>query len=145
MGADLGAFLAVFGAAVDGNLATWSIGGPDPRVSTPLNLLGQPQGISGSHNKYEADASPTRGDLYVYGILFTLSIIFFHANAYSLGQDYELIVSRFQRLYDLGKAKDDYNLQTLTDLRAIVFQESIDTNPYFFNGPFPGLLGMICT
>jgi hypothetical protein len=43
----------------------------------------------------------------------------------------------------LGKAKDDYNLQTLTDLRAIVFQESIDTNPYFFNGPFPGLLGML--
>jgi hypothetical protein len=123
MSRDLGAFLAIYGAAVDGNLATWSIGGPDPRVSIPLNLLGQPQGISGSHNKYEADASPTRGDLYVYG------------------QDYELIVSRFQRLYDLGKAKDDYNLQTLTDLRAIVFQESIDTNPYFFNGPFPGLLG----
>jgi hypothetical protein len=123
MGRDLGTFLSVYGAAVDGNLLTWSIGGPDPRVQIPLNLLGEPQGISGSHNKYEADASPTRGDLYVYG------------------NDYELVVSRFQRLYDLGKAKDDYNLQTLTDLRAIVFQESIDTNPYFFNGPFPGLLG----
>jgi hypothetical protein len=80
-------------------------------------------------------------EIFTFMVLFTLSVISFHANAYSLGQDYELIVSRFQRLYDLGKAKDDYNLQTLTDLRAIVFQESIDTNPYFFNGPFPGLLG----
>jgi hypothetical protein len=84
-------------------------------------------------------------EIFTFMVLFTLSVISFHANTYSLGQDYELIVSRFQRLYDLGKAKDDYNLQTLTDLRAIVFQESIDTNPYFFNGPFPGLLGMICT
>jgi hypothetical protein len=69
MGRDLGAFLSVFGGAVDGNVATWSIGGPDPRVSVPLNLLGEPMGISGSHNKYEADASPTRGDLFVYGMV----------------------------------------------------------------------------
>jgi hypothetical protein len=124
MGRDLGAFLAIFGAAVDGNVASWSIGGPDPRVSIPLNLLGQPMGISGSHNKYESDNSPTRGDLYVEG------------------NDYKLVLKRWQRLYDSGKAKDDYNLQTLTDVRAAGFQESIDTNPYFFNGPFPGVLGM---
>jgi hypothetical protein len=123
MGRDLGAFLAIFGAAVDGNAVSWSIGGPDPRVSIPLNLLGQPMGISGSHNKYESDNSPTRGDLYVEG------------------NDYKLVLKRFQRLYDAGKAKDDYNLQTLTDVRAVGFQESIDTNPYFFNGPFPGVLG----
>jgi len=122
MGRDLGAFLAIFGAAVDGNAVSWSIGGPDPRVSIPLNLLGQPMGISGSHNKYESDNSPTRGDLYVEG------------------NDYKLVLKRFQRLYDAGKAKDDYNLQTLTDVRAVGFQESIDTNPYFFNGPFPGVL-----
>jgi len=122
MGRDLGGFLAVFGAAVDGNVASWSIGGPDPRVSIPLNLLGQPMGISGSHNKYEGDNSPTRGDLFVEG------------------NDYKLVLKRFQRLYDAGKAKDDYNLQTLTDVRAVGFQESIDTNPYFFNGPFTGVL-----
>lgn len=80
MGVDLSTFLAVYGSVFDGNLYSWSIGGPDDRVSIPLNLLGQPQGISGSHNKYEGDASPTRGDLYVYG------------------QDYDLILSRFQRL-----------------------------------------------
>jgi hypothetical protein len=114
MGVDLSTFLAVYGAAVDGNLLTWSIGGPDARVSIPLNLLGQPQGISGSHNKYEGDASPTRGDLYV------------------TGNDYDLVLSRFQSLYDAGKAKDEYDLQVLTDNRGKKFQESIDTNPYFW-------------
>ena len=57
MGVDLSTFLAVYGSVFDGNLYSWSIGGPDDRVSIPLNLLGQPQGISGSHNKYEGDAS----------------------------------------------------------------------------------------
>jgi hypothetical protein len=111
MGVDLSTFLAVYGSVFDGNLYSWSIGGPDDRVSIPLNLLGQPQGISGSHNKYEGDASPTRGDLYVYG------------------QDYDLILSRFQRLYDAGKAKNEYD-----------FQESLNTNPYFFNAPFAGVI-----
>ena len=122
MGADLAAFLAVYGSVVDGNLYSWSIGGPDDCVSIPLNLLGQPQGISGSHNKYEGDASPTRGDLYV------------------TGNDYDLVLSRFQRLYDAGKAKDDYDLQLLTDQRNVAFQESLHTNPYFFNAPFAGVI-----
>jgi hypothetical protein len=122
MGVDLSTFLAVYGAAVDGNLLSWSIGGPDSRVSIPLNLLGQPQGISGSHNKYEGDASPTRGDLYV------------------TGNDYDLVLSRFQSLYDAGKAKDEYDLQLLTDNRHEKFQESLNTNPYFFNAPFAGVI-----
>lgn len=57
MGADLAAFLAIYGAIFDGDLTSWSIGGPDSRVGvpllgTPLGLVGTPQGISGSHNKY---------------------------------------------------------------------------------------------
>lgn len=64
MGRDLGGFLAIYGALVDGNLAKWSIGGPTPAVPSALGLLGTPTGISGSHNKYEGDASPTRPDLY---------------------------------------------------------------------------------
>ena len=122
MGVDLSTFLAVYGSVFDGNLYSWSIGGPDDRVSIPLNLLGEPQGISGSHNKYEGDASPTRGDLYVYG------------------NDYDLVLSRFQRLYDAGKAKNEYDLQLLTDLRHVSFQESLNTNPYFFNAPFAGVI-----
>lgn len=122
MGVDLSTFLAVYGSAVDGNLVSWSIGGPDSRVSIPLNLLGQPQGISGSHNKYEGDASPTRGDLYV------------------TGQDYDLILERFQSLYDRGKAQDNYDLQVITDQRHYQFQNSIHNNPYFFNAPFAGVI-----
>lgn len=64
MGKDLGGFLAVYGALIDGDLTQWSIGGPTAYVPATLGLLGTPQGISGSHNKYESDVSPTRPDLY---------------------------------------------------------------------------------
>ncbi|TIA01377.1 Cloroperoxidase [Aureobasidium pullulans] len=121
MGADLALILAVYGAAIDGNLVSWSIGGPTPNVPS-INLLGQPQGISGSHNKYEGDASPTRGDLYIDG------------------QDYMLKMENFQALYDAGKAADNYDLQLLTDRRAARFKQNIETNPYFFNAPFSGII-----
>jgi hypothetical protein len=68
MSLDLGGFLAIYGAIFDGNLLGYSIGGPTPNNQLPLgnllSLTGVPQGLSGSHNKYEADTSPTRGDLY---------------------------------------------------------------------------------
>lgn len=72
MGLDLATFLSTYGTVMDGNPLGvppgWSIGGPP--TNTGLlggivgGLLGTPQGISGSHNKYETDSSPTRGDLY---------------------------------------------------------------------------------
>jgi hypothetical protein len=105
-----------------GNLLSFSIGGPDSRVST-LGLLGQPQGLSGSHNKFEGDASPTRRDLYV------------------TGNNIDLDVQRFQDLYDLGKEKDSYELQLLTDQRYALHQASIHENPYYFNPPFSGIVG----
>ncbi|KAK5118162.1 hypothetical protein LTR85_008142 [Meristemomyces frigidus] len=120
MAVDMSSILAVYGAVFDGDLLEWSIGGPDSLVSL-LGLLGEPQGISGSHNKYEGDGSPTRGDLY-------------HGN------DYLLQMSQFQALYDLGKADDIYDIQLLTDYRATRFQEGINNNPYFFNGPFSGVI-----
>ena len=65
MGLDLATFLAVYGAIFDGDLTSWSIGGPPPSsLLSSVGLLNTPQGISGSHNKYEADVSPTRPDLY---------------------------------------------------------------------------------
>ena len=121
MGVDLSTFLAVYGAVFDGDLTEWSIGGPSGLVSL-LGLLGEPQGISGSHNKYEGDVSPTRGDLYQYG------------------NDYLLQLSQFQALYDLGKTDDNYDLTLLTAYRATRFQESISQNPYFFNAPFSGVV-----
>lgn len=109
MGVDLGTILAVYGAAVDGNGLEWSIGGPTSNVPS-LSLLGQPQGISGSHNKYEGDVSPTRGDLYLDG------------------QDYLLKMENFQALYDAGKADDNYDLALLTQRRVERFQQNVDEN-----------------
>ena len=55
MAPDLGAFLSIYGAVVDGTLTQWSIGG-------------QPHtGILGSHNNYESDSSPLKSDLNQYG------------------------------------------------------------------------------
>jgi hypothetical protein len=65
MGTDLATFLAVYGAVFDGDLTSWSIGGPPTSgLLSSVGLLGVSQGISGSHNKYESDVSPTRPDLY---------------------------------------------------------------------------------
>lgn len=79
MGTDIATFLAIYGSIIDGNGLSWSIGmfvvemmgwklifasgGPSSALPS-VGLLSQPQGISGSHNKYESDASPTRPDLY---------------------------------------------------------------------------------
>ena len=64
-GPDLAFFLATLGSVQAGDGNYFSIGGP-PNQSLPVagGLLGQPQGISNSHNRFEGDASPARGDLY---------------------------------------------------------------------------------
>lgn len=124
MGADLATFRSVYGAVIDGDLTSWSIGGAPPGgVLSSLGLLSQPGGISNSHNKYESDVSPTRGDLYEYG------------------NDYSLVMSQFEALFSQqpDAATANYNLSVLTNFRARQFQESISTNPYFFNGPFFGV------
>lgn len=70
MGLDLGGFLAVYGTVFDGNAVSltpgYSIGGPTSSENIlGLGILQTPSGLSGSHNNYESDTSPTRGDLYV--------------------------------------------------------------------------------
>lgn len=70
MGHDLGAFLSVYSGVMSGDITSLSIGGPKPlglvgSLGSTLGLLGTPQGLSKSHNRFEADASPFRADLYV--------------------------------------------------------------------------------
>lgn len=91
MSADLSGFLTVLGGALDGDGLSWSIGGPSEANSGIAlgGLLGVPQGISGSHNKYESDVSPGRGDLYLKGNDFTLQM------------------DQYQQLYDAGQANGD--------------------------------------
>ncbi|PVH72679.1 Cloroperoxidase [Cadophora sp. DSE1049] len=125
MSADLSGFLTVLGGTIDGDGLTWSIGGPS-KANSAIGLgglLGIPQGLSGSHNKYESDASPGRGDLYLDGNDFTLQM------------------DQYQQLYDAGQANgDNYDLPLLTDFRSQRFDHSAQNNPYFFNGPFTGVL-----
>ena len=103
MAPDLGTFLAVYGAVVDGTLTQWSIGG-------------QPHtGILGSHNNYEADSSPLKSDLNQYGT------------------NTKLVMSQFKTLYDMqpDASTANYNLEVLREFRGKRYQESIDKNPYF--------------
>ncbi|GAB7336688.1 hypothetical protein MBLNU13_g10359t1 [Cladosporium sp. NU13] len=118
---DFATFLAVYPSVTSGDLLSFSIGGPGSRVSK-LGLLGQPQGLSGLHKKFEGDSSPTRGDLYL------------------TGNNFDLDMERFQQLYDAGKKKDNYDLQLLTDQRYAQCQASIRENPYFVNAPFSGIV-----
>lgn len=78
--------------------------------------------MSGSHNKYETDTSPTRGDLYQYG------------------DDYKLVMSQFETMFDLqpDAATANYDLSVMAKLRKITFERSIENNPYFWYGPFTG-------
>ncbi|MCJ1449956.1 hypothetical protein MMC28_000284 [Mycoblastus sanguinarius] len=123
MGPDLASFLAVYGAIFDGDLTSYSIGGPVGSLAGLGGLLGEPQGLSGSHNKYEGDVSPTRGDLYEYG------------------NDYLVQLSQFSALYELGQQNgDSIDLNVLTNYRVTRFQQSISNNPYFFNAPFSGVV-----
>jgi hypothetical protein len=126
MGLDLATFLSTYGAVMDGDLTSWSIGGPPPGgLLSGLGLLSAPRGISYSHNKYESDVSPTRGDLYQYG------------------NDYLVQLPQFEALYakqaNVPDAQANYDLDVLTEYRVERFQQSISENPYFFNGPFSGV------
>ena len=125
MGLDLATFLAVYGAVFDGDLKSWSIGGPPGGGSGSNSLLSQGQGISYSHNKYESDASPTRGDLYLDG------------------DAYKLKLNQFKQLYayqsSVSNDQANYDLNILTDFRSKRFAASKANNPYFYNGAFTGV------
>ncbi|KAI9755788.1 MAG: hypothetical protein M4579_004151 [Chaenotheca gracillima] len=116
--------LTIYATLVDGDVVgqSWSIGKKPPQtLLSPL--LGAGDGLSGSHNKYEGDASVARGDYYLYN-----------------GDVETLRVERFQALYDLAKndAVPNYNLDVLTQHRKYTFDDSVNTNPYFFWPPFAG-------
>jgi hypothetical protein len=131
MSLDLGGFLAVYGTVFHGNpLSTnpgYSIGGPSrnsQNILGGLGLLGTPTGLSGSHNKYESDVSPTRGDLYV------------------VGNNFEVQKDRFIDYWNALKegipAPEQYS--ALADFHKQRFDESEKENPYFFYSPFAGVL-----
>jgi len=120
MGPLLAIFLAVLGATIDGDGLAWSIGGTPPAsIGGVLGTLGN--GISGSHNKYESDASPTRPDLY------------------EAGNDYIAQTNQFNKLIAMSPG-GTVTMDSLTDFRSYRFDTQIANNKYFFNGPFTGVL-----
>jgi hypothetical protein len=123
--------LSIYGAIFDGNILSlspgYSIGGPAPlsqNILGGLGLLGTPQGLSGSHNKYESDASACRGDLY------------------TSGNDYKVDINRFKALYDLqaSAASPSYDLDIWATHRKNMFLKSKHENPYFFYPLFAGVI-----
>ncbi|KAJ3921573.1 hypothetical protein F5877DRAFT_64818 [Lentinula edodes] len=122
MGRDLALSLAVYSTVMDGDITflSFSIGEGDKPI------LSQ-NGLTGSHNNFEADASPIKGDLFQYG------------------NNHDVQMSQFVQLYNLQSNVSDpsqvnYDIDVLTTFRLARFQQSIDNNPYFFNGPITGIL-----
>lgn len=120
MGPLLAVFLSALGGALDGDILDWSVGGtPSLAQGGVTGILGN--GLIGSHNKYEADASPTRPDLY------------------QSGNNYETVAHQFQQLIDASPG-GIVTMESLTAFRAQRFKTQKETNPFFFNGPFSGVL-----
>jgi hypothetical protein len=120
MGPNLALFLSVYGGAIDGDVLSWSMGGkPSLAQGGATGILGN--GLIGSHNKYESDASPTRPDLY------------------EAGNNWMTVSKQFQDLIDYSPG-GEVTIDSLTAFRSHRFDQQIANNPYFFNGPFAGVL-----
>ncbi|KAA8913359.1 Chloroperoxidase [Sphaerosporella brunnea] len=126
LGLDLSIPLSLYATLLSGDVLSlsWSIGGPaGANLLGPL--LGVGKGLSGSHNKYETDASVTHGDFYLFN-----------------GDVDSVRLPKFKYLLSLqnGVADPNWTLDVLNKQRNYTLQDSISNNPYFFFGPFSGLL-----
>jgi hypothetical protein len=68
VGNDIIHLLAAYGLALSGSgdINSMSIGGPPGNLAPVTEkLLRRVDGLSSTHMSFEADASPTRGDLYI--------------------------------------------------------------------------------
>ncbi|KAK7443760.1 hypothetical protein VKT23_015543 [Stygiomarasmius scandens] len=123
MGLDLGGFLSVYATLIDGDPLSldWSIGGS---VHGLLGI-GSSDGLSGSHNKYESDASSGRGDAFLHG-----------------GDASTLQLNNFKSLYKLqpDPSPGNYDLNVIAEHRKATFNYSKMNNPNFFYGPFSGVI-----
>ncbi|KAL1869626.1 hypothetical protein Daus18300_005481 [Diaporthe australafricana] len=133
MGIDLATVLAIMGTVGVGNPVSltpgFSIGGAPPDsnlfasniLGNLLGLLGKPRGLVGSHNWIEGDSSNTRDDLYVTGDASTMNM------------------TLFMMAYN-GAEGDVITMEDIGNRAAERFQESISINPYFYYGPYTGLV-----
>ncbi|KAF7536945.1 heme-thiolate peroxidase [Neopestalotiopsis clavispora] len=128
MGIELITVLAIMGTAGVGDPLSlnpgFSIGGESSKVSNILGnlggLLGTPRGLDGSHNWIEADSSGTRDDLYVTGNAWTMNM------------------TLFRQIYD--NIDGALSMEDIGDRAAARFDESVAINPYFYYGPYTGMI-----
>ncbi|KAH3905278.1 hypothetical protein HBI56_209750 [Parastagonospora nodorum] len=123
MGLDLAAFLSVYAAVMAGDVTSCSIGGKPKSggllggLTSSLGLLGEPQGLSASHNRFEADASPLRADLY--------------KNGNPVGLD----VPQFEQLIAMPQGPNGYDLTVMHPFRGARYKDSVATNGRYWAGP----------
>ena len=120
MSPDLAGALAAISVLLSGDIPsqTWSIGGSFPAT---LPGLSTPYGILGTHNEYEGDASIVRGDAYLNGG---------NVNVFQM-RSWNALYPRVGNNLNLDKAGGQSNYVT---------QYSVQNNPYYFSGPFSGLV-----
>lgn len=133
MSIELATVLAIMGTVGVGNPISltpgFSIGGQpssDSIYSSSIlgNLLGllqTPRGLQGSHNWIEGDSSNTRDDLYVTGNAWTMNMTLF-LDAYNSVEG------------------DTITMDDIGARAAQRIEESIGNNPYFYYGPYTGLV-----
>ncbi|KAJ5369184.1 uncharacterized protein N7496_008944 [Penicillium cataractarum] len=129
MGIDLATVLAIMGTVWTGDPLSldpsFSIGDRDTGVNNLLGnlggLLGEPQGLIGSHNFIEADSSNTRDDLYV------------------TGNNYALNMEKFMSWYNMS-VDGTFDMNLMAKRAKLRFEETIQTNPNFYYGPVTGLI-----
>ncbi|KAH7406357.1 Chloroperoxidase [Phaeosphaeria sp. MPI-PUGE-AT-0046c] len=123
MGLDLSAFLSIYSAIVAGDLTSFSIGGKPKTggllggLTSSLGLLGEPQGLSASHNRFEHDGSPLRADLY------------------STGDPVSLNLRQFEELLSMPLSPNGIDASVMTAFRINRVRHSIATNGHYFAGP----------
>ncbi|KAF8160227.1 putative oxidase [Mycena galopus ATCC 62051] len=112
--------LGCFGADLYDPTLPLSIGAAPPANQTIGGLLGSaPSGLDGTHNQFESDASPTRGDLYQFG------------------NNYDVQNAFFQELFNRQPPSPsaNYNATVMYQQIEARFVQSVANNPYFFHGP----------
>ncbi|KAK2764604.1 hypothetical protein FQN54_009299 [Arachnomyces sp. PD_36] len=129
MGIDLATVLAAAATTWVGNPISvdpsFSIGGISPAATNLLDnaggLLGEPRGFNGGHNFVEADSSNTRDDLYVSG------------------DNYRLNMDQFMEWYNTA-TDDTFTMDMMAARSKLRLDQSKQTNPNFYYGPFTGLV-----
>jgi len=121
MGIDLATILTVMGTVWTGDPLSlspgFSLDGYSDQVTNLLGnlfgLLGEPRGISRSHNWLEADASLTRDDLYVTGDAATMNM------------------AKFEALYSRADSNTGIiSTESILEQSLDGLHECIETNPY---------------